>query len=231
MAITIILIAFAVILTVALLSSTNETHENNAHNHAPSNPQAMIQKKPKPKVQLYKKHEKKRRQKAGKTTIASKQSSNNVNTHYNSKSNTERVLLDDVLRLGAFIDSVAFDELLDFQLSGAKYVNIPVGVLDELRHRKSERQKEDLLLSKCALLNNKGIEYEKDGMIEQAKLVYEENIALGYPAHHSFKRLMILYRKEKDYMSEERVILRALEVFGEYPEYIDRLVKVQRLII
>lgn len=68
-------------------------------------------------------------------------------------------------------------------------------------------------LSKCAELNNLGISYEKMGDIDAAIQVYEENISLGYPATHSFDRLMILYRKNKEYAKEIKVIKKAISVF------------------
>ena len=61
---------------------------------------------------------------------------------------------------------------------------------------------------------------------------YEKNIESDFPAHHSHKRLMVLYRKNKDYENELRVIKRAVEVFSpisQEKEYIERLEKVQRL--
>ena len=80
-------------------------------------------------------------------------------------------------------------------------------------------------------VNNRGITYEKSGKIEDAIATYEINISLGYSAHHAYKRLMILYRKQKDYHNERRVILRALEIFPAEMEYLDRLKKVEYLIL
>lgn len=68
----------------------------------------------------------------------------------------------------------------------------------------------------CATSNNLGIKLEKEGRIAEAIQVYEANIAGDcYPATHSFDRLMILYRKQKDYASEIRVIKKAIEVFSK----------------
>jgi tetratricopeptide (TPR) repeat protein len=77
------------------------------------------------------------------------------------------------------------------------------------------------LLSKTAQRNNQGIEYEKKGKIEEAIKVYEENIIYGYPATHSFNRLMILYHKQKQYSEEIRVIKRAIEIFSTKDNYVD----------
>lgn len=69
-------------------------------------------------------------------------------------------------------------------------------------------------IERCAALNNEGIRYEKLGEIDKAINVYEQNIADGYPATHSYERLMILYRKRKEYDKEISVAKRAIEVFG-----------------
>ena len=69
------------------------------------------------------------------------------------------------------------------------------------------------LLKETTAHNNKGIESEKLGRINEAINIYEENIAIGYPATLSFDRLMILYRRNKDYKNEIRVCNRAIDVF------------------
>jgi len=66
--------------------------------------------------------------------------------------------------------------------------------------------------------NNNGILFEKNGAIEDAIKVYEENIAMSYPATHAFERLMIIYRKLKKYNDEIRVIQRAIKVFSNENE-------------
>lgn len=74
---------------------------------------------------------------------------------------------------------------------------------------------EEQALFKCAELNNKGMAQEKSGNIDLAIETYEENIKGGYPATHSYDRLMILYRKRKDYLNELRIIDIALDVFNK----------------
>lgn len=70
------------------------------------------------------------------------------------------------------------------------------------------------IISECATANNLGIQYEKEGNIDAAIEVYEKNILLDYPATHSYERLMLLYRKQKEYRNEIRVIERAISVFS-----------------
>lgn len=102
---------------------------------------------------------------------------------------------------------------------------------EQLSHIQAENRKRVIALQHCVELNNRGISYEKMGKIEDAIATYEINITLGYSAHHAYKRLMILYRKQKDYHNERRVILRALEIFPAEMEYLDRLKKVEYLIL
>lgn len=73
---------------------------------------------------------------------------------------------------------------------------------------------------------------EKTGDIEGAIRVYEENIAgdKPYPAYHSFNRLMILYRKQKNYKDEMRVIEKAIKTFPDFVKYRDRLEKTKVLL-
>jgi len=80
---------------------------------------------------------------------------------------------------------------------------------------KRKRDEDYTLLCKTSSLNNKGIALEKDKNIEEAIKVYEENVKLGYPATHSYDRLMILYSRIKDPENEVRIIKKAIEVFNE----------------
>lgn len=82
--------------------------------------------------------------------------------------------------------------------------------LDDLREY---NRKEGEILSKCCDTNNRGIAFEKEGRIEEALKVYEENISLRQPALHAYWRLIKLYRKMKDYKNESRVIKIAIDVF------------------
>lgn len=58
-----------------------------------------------------------------------------------------------------------------------------------------------------------GIDLEKEGMINEAIAVYEKAIIPQLPATHPYDRLMILYRKKKDYDNEVRIIKIAIGVF------------------
>lgn len=106
-----------------------------------------------------------------------------------------------------------FAELSKLSLQGT-CAQITTSTIIELDKRLAERKAKDKALSDCARLNNKGKEYEKAGKIALAIRTYENNIAGNcYPATYSFDRLMVLYRKRKEYDKELAVIEKALVVF------------------
>ena len=106
------------------------------------------------------------------------------------------------------------DNLQHRFIQGFSYADIPEGQIKLVEGRYERRKAENERLGRCAALNNEGIQYEKQGEIDKAINVYEQNIADGYPATHSYERLMILYRKRKEYDKEISVAKRAIEVFG-----------------
>jgi len=138
-----------------------------------------------------------------------------------------------------YISVMPQDLFIDLQsiiLNGSTRVTITTSTIDALDELLFKRKQEDKKLSKCVSANNKGKEYEKLGKIKLAINTYEKNIEGDcYLATHSFDRLMILYRKDKDYDNEIRVIERAIEVFSGDSRYndivykwTDRLSKVQQ---
>ena len=98
---------------------------------------------------------------------------------------------------------------------------------EELERRYQPTKEFNENLSKVCALNNKGIALEKDGNIEEAITTYEECILIPYKAHHSYDRLLVLYRKRKDYENEKRVCLAAIERFPENDKYKERLTKIE----
>ena len=62
--------------------------------------------------------------------------------------------------------------------------------------------------------NNKGIKYEKQGEIDLAIKFYEQNISENYVGNHPYDRLAIIYRKQKDYLNEIRVLNKVISVFS-----------------
>lgn len=63
--------------------------------------------------------------------------------------------------------------------------------------------------------NLNGQEKEKQGEIEFAIREYEKNINEGFEGNHPYDRLAIIYRKNKDYDNEIRVLNKGIEVFNE----------------
>lgn len=80
-------------------------------------------------------------------------------------------------------------------------------------------------LQVCCARNNNGIACEKGGDIDGAIRNYEENIEDNTTTLHPYERLMILYRRRKDYDNELRIIDCSIELFEKlagYELYIDK---------
>ena len=90
--------------------------------------------------------------------------------------------------------------------------------------------------------NMLGKENEQNGNLKIAIKYYEKNIEEGFVGNHPYDRLAIIYRKNKDYENETRVLNRAIEIFHELSKtssrgYIkpklekfqERLIKVEKL--
>lgn len=119
-------------------------------------------------------------------------------------------------------------ELTGYILKGASKAWLTTFTIRELDKRLAEQKAEQKAMNLCANRNSKGQEYEKAGKISLAIRTYEKNIEGDecYPALHSFERLMIIYRKQKRYDDEIRVIDRAINVLC--PRYPDLLEKYQK---
>ena len=61
--------------------------------------------------------------------------------------------------------------------------------------------------------NLDGIAYEKAGNIDEAIKLYEYNVAHRFAGQHPYNRLAIIYRKQKKYDEEIRVLKTAIDVF------------------
>ena len=110
------------------------------------------------------------------------------------------------------------------------YTTITESELATMRAKRKKHADFEAKLFKCVELNNKGIKLEKDGEIDAAISVYEQNIEGDcYPAQHSFDRLLVLYRKAKNYADEKRVCIKAIKVCKD-DKYNKRLEKINALI-
>lgn len=101
-------------------------------------------------------------------------------------------------------------------LSGSpdSFLMIPDADYNEAMEALEARRIQDELLNNTMRRNNEGIELEDEGRTDEAIALYEQNVEAGYPATHSYERLMVLYRKRKEYEQEARVIRRAIEVYS-----------------
>jgi tetratricopeptide (TPR) repeat protein len=97
--------------------------------------------------------------------------------------------------------------------SDSSLIKVQESTFAEVLAKKEHYEKLERTMRETANNNNKGITYEKDGKVDQAILAYEKNLEMAYPALHSYERLMILYRKEKRYDDEIRVIRKAINDF------------------
>lgn len=119
--------------------------------------------------------------------------------------------------------------------NGARYIEMPKSDYDAMMQSLAATEDRNRRLAETAAANNKGIALEKKGDIDGAIAVYEENVSRGYPAAHSYQRLMILYRKRGDYDNEIRVIKAAIALYREHkiksilPEWERRLEKAEVL--
>ena len=118
------------------------------------------------------------------------------------------------------------DTFMDLLLSDSKMVVMKKSDLEKLEMDLKEQKKHKKTMLMTAEINNKGIALEKDGKIDGAIQAYEENIKIGYPARHSYDRLLILYRKNKDTVNEKRIIELAIEKFPKEDKYKERLSKI-----
>lgn len=141
------------------------------------------------------------------------------------------MLLSDINKMLACVPEDVFWRSQNALWNGNDYVEVSDSEYREMMLIYERKQSDDKWISECAELNNEGISHEKNGDVESAIKVYERNICPGcWPARHSFDRLLVLYRKKKDYDSEKRVCLRAVYEFPEEEKYRQRLLKIDKLI-
>lgn len=111
------------------------------------------------------------------------------------------------------MSSSMYDRLRSARLNEEKYLYINQKTLSGIENKYRKLVDDENRLHYCASMNNKGISLEKEDRIEEAIEIYEKNIIDGYPATHSYHRLMVIYRRKKMYSEEIRVIEKAIEVF------------------
>ena len=125
--------------------------------------------------------------------------------------------LDKYIR-GASIPEDLFQELQHRHMAGFTYADIPIEVLREVEENYKTAIERDRIITQTAALNNEGMEAEKAGNIDAAIAAYQQNVSNMVVASCSYERLMIIYRRLKDYDKEIEVIEKAIEVFGKENE-------------
>jgi hypothetical protein len=101
---------------------------------------------------------------------------------------------------------------IDAKVNGFHYFVISKSDFEHVSQKHNEHVERERRLSKTVELNFKGKDFEKEGKIDEAIQCYEENVKLGYPAMMSYDRLLILYRKKKDYENEKRICLLTIDM-------------------
>ena len=134
----------------------------------------------------------------------------------------------------AAIPTDLFIEIQKAKLVGQEVIEISDSVLLSICKKSILIERKNEAMRKCVELNNYGIEQERNGDICAAIKAYEENTDSSYIICVPFDRLMVLYRKLKDYDNEIRIINKAIDILcTKYPnlkdKYIQRLEKAQKL--
>lgn len=73
-------------------------------------------------------------------------------------------------------------------------------------------------LDKQVERNLTGKEFEKNGQVDKAVKLYEENIKERFEGNHPYDRLAIIYKKQGRIDDEIRVLKQAIAVFEEVVE-------------
>ncbi|AXB56885.1 hypothetical protein [Flavobacterium fluviale] len=63
--------------------------------------------------------------------------------------------------------------------------------------------------------NLKGAEFEKNGDLDKAIELYEQNAAEGFKGNHPYDRLATIYKNQNDLENEIRVLEKAIIVYEE----------------
>ncbi len=128
-----------------------------------------------------------------------------------------------------FMNEDEFIEMKGVISINSNLVRIEKTFLSELERRKSIEDKDREKSKQMFELTNRGIELEEQGNYEEAIKAFEEVAAFRDRFSNysiSFDRLLVIYRKLKDYENEKRVCLAAIERFGN-KKYKDRLLTIE----
>lgn len=84
---------------------------------------------------------------------------------------------------------------------------------EELEKIKAHNKEISQILNVMVSRNNTGIKFEKENKIESAIKLYEQNVSDEFFGTHPYDRLMIIYRRKKQYDDEIRIIENAIRIF------------------
>lgn len=143
----------------------------------------------------------------------------------NGEVKVKRSYLDANFKEGAIMDEETFFAMED----NDGYVTLDEKKLKQMQTQKDIYENAKARMATTVALSTKGIEQEKSGEEDAAIATYEECIKTGYPATHAYDRLLVIYRKRKDYENEKRVCLLAIDTFKTIQKYQDRLAKIESL--
>ena len=121
-------------------------------------------------------------------------------------------------------ENAYFDDREYWKKDGVYYFVVNSAAWNKAIDEYKQYLKKEESSSKFVENNNKGIQLEKEGKIEEAIVLYEENIKIKVPGTHPYDRLMILYHKMGRYADELRVVKSAAAMFPREEKYSDRLV-------
>lgn len=122
------------------------------------------------------------------------------------------------------------DRIGDAIVDGDGKLKVYDDEIDELAKAAEEYKAKEQKLYDAARLNNEGMAAERSGDIENAISIYERNILPGtYFTLHPYHRLCVLYRRQKDFDNEIRVIEAALSRYDPKSESKERQLFAGRL--
>ena len=129
-----------------------------------------------------------------------------------------RVRIDDFLERYIVGDSIPQGVLMELQLkrlAGEEEAYISKGVMELVQSKCERYWKAETERETCMVLEEKAKELEEKGEVEKAIEIYERNVATGYPAYHSFDRLVSIYAERGDLKSKIAVLQKAVKAFGD----------------
>lgn len=110
--------------------------------------------------------------------------------------------------------SETYNNLL-YELKSKKEINLnKEKALDDLERPRRNYNNQNFFW-KAADRYGKGIKYEKQGKIDKAIELYKMSIKDDFEYGSPYNRLMILYRRKKDYINEIRIIEKYISVFDK----------------